>query len=264
MSLIVKNLSFAYRKNKWILRNINLVIKNNCITGLFGPNGSGKSTLLRCLNGGLKPQIGFVSHNDERIDALPPGEIAKRIAVVPQQIPINIPFSVLQMVMLGRYAHRNIFGISTTKDYDIVLTSLERVGAAHLVDLPFDELSGGERQKVILAQALAQQAKTLLLDEPASHLDISHQLALFSLLRSLTKEGYTIFVICHDLIISPLFTDLIVLLNNNGEIVAHGPPKDILTSELITVVFQAPISLCRKSDSSITVSIDPNLLNPLA
>jgi len=101
MSLIVKNLSFAYRKNKWVLRNINLVIKDNCITGLFGPNGSGKSTLLRCLNGGLKPQIGSVSHNDERIDALPPGEIAKRIAVVPQQIPIN-------RVLIKSFSEKNI------------------------------------------------------------------------------------------------------------------------------------------------------------
>jgi iron complex transport system ATP-binding protein len=162
--------------------------------------------------------------------------------VVPQETPANVPFLVRQVVMMGRFARWNIWGHETAEDHRAVHASLERVGALELADRHFDELSGGERQRVIIARALAQETRILLLDEPASHLDIAHQLEVFRLARTLAGEGYTIFMVCHDLLVAPMFTDCAVLMNA-GRIVLSGPAGSVLTPATLADVFGVELNL---------------------
>ena len=244
MSLHIENLSFAYYPGRPVLRGLNLEIRAGQVTGVFGPNGSGKSTLLRCLNGALRPQAGCVLHEGQRLAALTPREIARRIAVVPQEqeTPANAPFLVREMVMLGRFARWNFWGQESSEDHRAVHASLERVGALELQDRHFAELSGGERQRVIIARALAQATRTLLLDEPASHLDIAHQLDVFHLARALAGEVYTVLMVCHDLVLAPLFVDEAVLLKE-GRIFARGPVREVLRPEHLAACFGCALAI---------------------
>ncbi len=252
MSLRVENLTFGYYAGHPVLHGLNLDIRAGQVTGVFGPNGSGKSTLLRCLNGALRPQAGCVWHDGQRLDALTPREIAARIAVVPQETPANAPFLVREMVMMGRFARWNLWGQESRGDHHAVHGSLERVGALDLADRHFDELSGGERQRVIIARALAQETRVLLLDEPASHLDIAHQLEVFHLARALAGEGYTILMICHDLACAPLFLDLAVLLKD-GHIFAHGTVSQVLQPENLKACFRCSLEVSWPSPTSATL-----------
>lgn len=242
MSLRVENLSFGYYAGHPVLQGLNLEIRAGQVTGVFGPNGSGKSTLLRCLNGALQPQSGGVFHEGKRLDELTPCEIAGRIAVVPQETPANAPFLVREMVMMGRFARWNFWGQESPEDHAAVHASLERVGALELEDRHFDELSGGERQRVIIARALAQETRVLLLDEPASHLDIAHQLEIFHLARALAAEGYTVLMVCHDLVVAPMFVDDAVLLKS-GSVFAHGPVPQVLQSQNLAACFGCSLKL---------------------
>lgn len=256
MSLRVENLWFGYYTGHPVLHGLNLEIRAGQVTGVFGPNGSGKSTLLRCLNGALRPQAGYVLHENQCLDALSPREIASRIAVVPQETPANAPFLVREMVMMGRFARWNVWGQESPEDHRAVHASLERVGALGLVDRHFDELSGGERQRVIIARALAQETRVLLLDEPASHLDIAHQLEVFHLARALAGEGYTVLMVCHDLLVAPMFVDCAVLMQA-GRIVAAGTASTVLTRATLTVVFGVKLNLEWPAPGAVTATMDP-------
>jgi iron complex transport system ATP-binding protein len=256
MSLLVDNLSFSYYAARPVLQGVSLAIRSGRVTGLFGPNGSGKSTLLRCLNGALRPQAGTVRHEGQPLDALTPREIAARIAVVPQETPANAPFLVREMVMMGRFARWNFWGQESPEDHHAVHASLERVGALELADRHFDELSGGERQRVIIARALAQDTRVLLLDEPASHLDITHQLEVFRLARSLAGEGYTILMVCHDLVVAPMFVDHAVLLRT-GSLFAQGSVPEVLQSQNIAACFGYALEVSWPSPGTATITLAP-------
>jgi iron complex transport system ATP-binding protein len=252
MSLRVENLSFHYCASHPVLRGLNLDIRAGHVTGVFGPNGSGKSTLLRCLNGALRPQAGCVRHENQRLDALSPREIAARIAVVPQETSAHAPFLVREMVMMGRFARWSIWGQESPEDHHAVLASLQRVGGQDLADRHFNELSGGERQRVILARALAQATRVLLLDEPASHLDIAHQLEVFRLARDLAREGYTILMVCHDLLIAPLFVDHAVLLKAGG-IFAQGTVPQVLHPHNLATCFGCSLRISWPSPTAAAI-----------
>lgn len=252
MSLRVENLTFGYYAGHPVLRGLNLEIRAGQVTGVFGPNGSGKSTLLRCLNGALRPQAGCVWHESQRLDALSPRDIAARIAVVPQETPAHVPFLVREMVMMGRFVRWNLWGQESPADRHAVRASLERVGALDLADRHFDELSGGERQRVILARALAQETRVLLLDEPASHLDIAHQLEVLRLTRALAGEGYTLLLNCHDLVWTPLFLDFAVLLKDGG-VYAQGPVAEVLQPRHLESCFRCSLEVSWPSPASATV-----------
>ncbi len=228
MRIRAENLHFAYHAGHPVLKDVSVEVRPGTVTALFGPNGCGKSTLLRCLNGSLRPQAGKVLLEDRDVLTLTPREAARRIAVVPQDTPTDIPFTARQMAMLGRYAHWDAWGQETPDDAGIVQESLARMGIADLAGRLFSELSGGERQRVILARALAQQAQVLLLDEPTSHLDIAHQLELYHLARRLSDEGKTVLMVCHDVFVAPMFADAAVLLAD-GKVLSAGAPRDVLT-----------------------------------
>jgi iron complex transport system ATP-binding protein len=158
--------------------------------------------------------------------------------------------------MMGRFARWNFWGQESPEDHAAVHAGLERVGALDLADRHFDELSGGERQRVIIARALAQETRILLLDEPASHLDIAHQLEVFHLVRELATEGYTVLMVCHDLVLAPMFIDHTVLLKG-GQILSSGVPQQVLSDATLAHVFGADIALRWAKARSVTVFLSP-------
>jgi iron complex transport system ATP-binding protein len=256
MSLRVQQLAFAYRGDTPVLRDISLEFHPGQATGLFGPNGSGKSTLLRCLNGALRPQSGRVWLGDNPVDRLRPREIARQVAVVSQDTPVLLPFTALEMVLLGRHPHGEGWQPDSPADIRLARDCLARLDAAPLADRPFDQLSGGERQRVIVARALAQQTPILLWDEPASHLDVKHQLELYRLARSLATEGCTLVMACHDLFLAPLFLDTAVLLSG-GTIAATGLPAETLCPQNLAAAFGANISLVWPASNAVSARLDP-------
>lgn len=252
MTLRAMDLTFGYTADRPVLRDTTLAVSAGVVTGLFGPNGSGKSTLLRLMNGVLKPQRGCVLLGDRRIDAMSPRQIAREIAVIPQEHPTAVPLTAAGMVTLGRYAHLDSWGQESPEDRRIVEESLARVDILDLADRFYDQLSGGERQRVIIARALAQQGRVLLLDEPAAHLDIAHQLELYHLVRDLARGGQAVLMVCHDLLVAPLFVDHAVLLASGG-IRAVGDVADVLAADNIASVYGSRVDI-RWAGSSVSAT----------
>lgn len=253
MSLQAGHLEFGYRPGTPVLRSVSIEIRPGEVVGVFGPNGSGKSTLLRCLNRGLFPQKGEVALDNQSIRDMSPREVAANIAVVPQDVPSDVPFTAHQVVELGRYAHRPSWPIHHD-DRHVADHCLKRVGALDFADRPFSQLSGGERQRVTIARALAQLGKYLLLDEPAAHLDIAHQIDLYRLVRTVVSEGVGAFMICHDLVLSPLFVDRAILLDH-GQIVRQGPPREVLQSDVLAEVYKVPVELAWPDTMSCLIRV---------
>ena len=256
MIVRAENLNFAYRPDHPVLREVTLEVKPGLVTALFGPNGSGKSTLLRCLNGTLRPQSGHVLLDGQSVNNMMPRETALCVAVVPQDTPADVPFTAAEMVMLGRYARGGAWGEQSEEDQTVVNQCLARVGAADLADRWFAELSGGERQRLIIARALAQQGQVLLLDEPASHLDIAHQLELYHLVRQLAAEGQAVLMVCHDLLLAPMYADTTVLMAD-GRIMATGTAGQVLTAENLESVFGVHAQVAWISDGVIQARFSP-------
>jgi len=209
--------------------------------GLLGPNGSGKTTLIKLASGILKPDRGEIRLDGLSLSKLSRKSIARSIAVVPQQFHIPFAFTASEVVMLGRIPFIKAFAGETAADRRGVATAIELVGITQLAQRRFDELSGGERQKVIMAMALAQQPKLLLLDEPTVHLDISHQVESLEMVRSLNVEqGVTVIAAMHDLNLASLYFDRLILLKE-GRVSAEGTPAQVLTEDRIREVFSASV-----------------------
>jgi len=242
MILRAEHITFAYDTAEGVLRDVSLKLQPGVVTGLFGPNGSGKSTLLRCLNGSLKPRSGHVFLDGEAIATMDRRAVARHVAVVPQDTPVDIPLTVRQVVMLGRYAHGSAWDQESPEDVRIVSDCLERLGIADLASRLFSHLSGGERQRAVIARALAQQGSVLLLDEPNTHLDLAHQLEVYRLAKTLAAEGQSVLIICHDLLVSPLMVDTAEVMER-GKIVAAGPVREVLNAGLLSQVFGTRASI---------------------
>ena len=240
IGLEIRQVSFSYLDGL-VLHNIDLSIGAGEIVGLLGPNGSGKTTLIKLASGVLKPGQGEIRLDGSDLSLLRRKAIARSVAVVPQQFHIPFAFSVGEVVMLGRIPFIKALAGETEVDRQAVTTALELVGIGELEQRRFDELSGGERQKVILAMALAQQPKLLLLDEPTVHLDITHQIEILELVRSLNVEqGITVIAAMHDLNLASLYFDRLVLLKE-GRVMADGTPAQVLTEDRIREVFSASV-----------------------
>ncbi|WP_328869850.1 ABC transporter ATP-binding protein [Streptomyces sp. NBC_00287] len=227
-----------------ILDGVTLVPEPGTTVGLLGPNGSGKSTLLRLLAGLLGPTAGVVTLDGEPLAARPRREIARRLAVVEQQVDTQVELTVLDVVRLGRVPHRRAWTPASAQDERAVRAALDRTGLTDRAEQPWHTLSGGERQRVQIARALAQEPRELLLDEPTNHLDIHHQLDLLTLVTSLPV---TTVVALHDLNLAAMYCDRIVVLRA-GRVVAGGVPGDVLTEELIAEVYGVRASVSREGD----------------
>ena len=181
--------------------------------------------------------------------AMAPREIARHIAVVPQDTPTDVPFTVRQMIMLGRYAHWDTWGQEIADDRCVIQRCLERMDITSLAGRLFSELSGGERQRVILARALAQQGTVLLLDEPTSHLDIAHQLEFYRMVRELATEGQAVLMVCHDIFVAPMFVDVAILMVD-GNLLSCGSADKVLSEQNIAAAYGVRAQISRTGEAS--------------
>lgn len=246
--LSVEQASYAYAADpsqapSFTLEALSFQAKPGEIVAILGPNASGKSTLLQLISGVLEPLSGRVSLNGVAIHSLPPKTRAQRIALVQQESRLLFPSRVWEFVMHGRHAHGRGVRFESDNDVTIVKNALAQVHAEHLMDRWMDKISGGEKQRVILARALAQQPLLLLLDEPTLHLDIGAQVDLLDSLRRLAQENrYTVIVVTHELSLAGEYADQIVLMQK-GKCLRVGPPASVYQRDLLEQVFQAPLSV---------------------
>ncbi len=216
-----------------IVSDVDLHVEPGETVGLIGPNGSGKSTLLRCVYRVLRPVAGAVWLDDDDVWKLSARETAQRTAIVVQEPPLEFDFTVREIALMGRSPHKGLLERTTDRDHVLVDEALRRVGADDLAERSFSTLSGGEKQRVLIARALAQESRVLVLDEPTNHLDIRYQLEILELVRSLDVTTITAL---HDLNLAAAYCDRIYLLSA-GRIVASGDPEAVLTPASIRQVF---------------------------
>jgi iron complex transport system ATP-binding protein len=231
--LVADHVSFAYRRGALALDDVSVTTSRGAIVGLIGPNGSGKTTLVRLLNGTLRPAQGSVSLDGVRLSTLSRRDLARRIAVVPQETQVTFDFTALEIVLMGRYAHLGAFTLEGPDDIAIARQALAATGTDALASRQFATLSGGEKQRVVIAGALAQSSDMLLLDEPTTALDVAFQLEITSLLARLNRDrGMTMVVSTHDLNLAAMLCTELVLMRA-GRVLANGPTRRVLTAENI-------------------------------
>jgi iron complex transport system ATP-binding protein len=236
MSLVAWGLVAGYGARP-VLRGVDLDLETGGLTAVIGPNGAGKSTLVRCLSGVLRPASGRVVFDGVDLRTLDRGAVARLIAVVPQMSETIFPFSVREIVALGRVARLGAFARATAQDAAAVERAIADLELGPLADRRIDMLSGGERQRAVLAMALAQEPRVLLLDEPTVHLDPAHQRSALALIRRLARErGLIGMAVLHDLNLAAALCDRVVVLDA-GRIVADGAPGDVITAATIANVF---------------------------
>ena len=249
---------FAYDRSP-VLRGIELTVADGGIVGILGPNGSGKTTLLRVLAGTRRPQRGSVTLDGTSLASFSRVELARRMAVVPQETHLAFDYTVTEVTMMGRYPHLGAFEIEGPSDAAIVEEALASTGTLHLKDRLFATLSGGEKQRVVIASALAQTSGGyLLLDEPTASLDIGYQLEVAALLGRLHSErGVTIVISTHDLGLAGTLCDRLLMIRA-GEVVADGETDGVLTPANLRTVFDVDAEIIRRPDGRrIVVPLPP-------
>jgi iron complex transport system ATP-binding protein len=241
-ALAMERLEFAYGRTP-ILSGLDLSVASGTITGILGPNGSGKTTLVRLASAALRPTAGRISLFDDPLASLPTRERARRVAVVPQETYPVFEFTVEEIVRMGRAPHLGVFGLEGPRDRAIARDAMERCEVAHLAARSFRAISGGERQRVMLARALTQEARLLLLDEPTAFLDLKHRLAVYALLGKLHRDnGLTVVVVSHDINLAARHCDRLVLLRC-GSIAADGTPAEVLRPDPIRSVYDVDVEV---------------------
>ena len=220
-----------------ILKDVSFAVESGQFLGILGPNGSGKTTLLKSISRVLKPKKGAILIDEKDIYSMKTVDVAKQLAVVPQETPVTFDFTALEVVLMGRNPHLPRFKMESTQDLDIAKKSMELTRTWDFAGRLVTELSGGERQRVIIARALTQEPQILLLDEPTTHLDISNQLEIMDLIKHLCETNKMLIVaVFHDFNLAARYCDSIILLKD-GKIVAVGKSDETLTSENVKIVF---------------------------
>lgn len=237
-----KQLNFSY-SNTTILQNITFNIKESSICTILGPNGSGKSTLLKVLDKLLKPQNGTVLIDNQNLDKLSLRMVAKKIAYLPQENYISFSFSVFDIVLAGRAHNIGYLNQPSKQDLEIAQKAISLVGIDHLRDKIYTQLSGGQKRLVHIAQALAQQAKILLFDEPTNQLDFSNQYAILNLIKNLIKDNHlTAIITLHDPNLAMWFSDTIIMIKN-GSILNYGPTKTVMTAQNLSELYDTNVTV---------------------
>ncbi|GAB6161559.1 ABC transporter ATP-binding protein [Desulfothermus naphthae] len=239
----VRELTFGYG-DKVVLDHLSFEVSKGEILAILGPNGSGKTTLLKCLNMLLKPQGSFFIESFD-ISGLNKKEIAKFVGYVPQMHSPVFSYRVIDVVVSGRTPHLG-FSTPAKQDYDNAYNILDKLGLTHLAHKPYTQLSGGQLRLVLIARALVQQPKVLLLDEPTSHLDLKNRVLVLKILKEITSEGITIIMSEHDPSLASIFSDK-TLLMCNGKIVRYGKAKDVLNRENIAKVYGVNVEIFEKN-----------------
>ena len=229
------------RAGREVIRGVDLQLNAGEAVALIGPNAAGKSTLLRALVGLLPAARGEIAVEGRPLRSWSRDALARRLALVAADDGSPLSLSVAERAALGRYPHRGPFRPFTGADHDVIARALERTGVAHLATRPLSRLSAGERQLAGLARGLAQEPQTLLLDEPAAHLDIGHELQLFRILDQIRAQGVAVIAVVHDLQRAAAWAERMLLLVD-GRIAAAGPPASVLSSEAAARAFRVTIT----------------------
>ncbi len=238
--LEVSGLSFAYDGRK-VVDSVDLRAEPGEIVGLIGPNGSGKSTLIKILSGVIDGYEGTAQIDGRDISGVPRRELAQMLAVVPQEPVFSFPFSCLEIALMGRHPHLAGLAFESSRDIEVARQALRRCGAEEFAERRIHELSSGERQRVVFARALAQQPRALLLDEPATFLDIRHQVELYDIVRDQVGEGgCAALTVLHDLNLAAEYCDRIYLLRD-GRVEAGGPTEEVFTYANLKRVFETEV-----------------------
>ena len=247
----VEQLSFRYgekrrhvrdERGSWVVKDMNFSVRQGEIFGVIGPNGSGKSSLLKVLAKLVEPQEGTVRLFRARLDALSRDAVARQVAYMPQDLSSDFAFTALDMVLMGRFPYRqrskwSLLGWEQRSDHLVVQQAMEHADVTHLADREMGTLSAGERQRVLLARALAQEPGVLLLDEPTAHLDLQHQLDLCRILRRVhAQHGMTVLLVSHDINLASQYCDR-VLIMKEGCLMYLGSPHDVITQPNLKEVY---------------------------
>ena len=243
----LENLQFAYSDTP-VLKGITTRIEAGEFIALVGPNGAGKSTLLKILAALLRQYRGKANYNAKSLAQYSPRDIARSVAFVPQETHVMFPFSVGEIIMMGRLPHRTGGLFETPRDVQRARESMQETDTAALVGKTFGELSGGERQRVVLASALAQDPQVLLLDEPTVYLDLKHQVQFYNIVERLNSERrMTIVSVTHDVNLAARYARRMIAIKD-GQFVADGSPDDVLTSENMYDIFEIAASVFKRPD----------------
>lgn len=252
MKIRINDLEFSYA-HEVILKSIDLDILPGELVSIIGPNGAGKSTLIKCMEGLLKHQKGEIKIDGSSIRKMNRGQIAKKLGYVPQSSASLFTLKVFDMVLLGRRPHTT--WRSSENDQKKVLHALKLLNIEHLAMKNYNELSGGQQQKVIIARAIAQETDVLLLDEATSNLDIRHQLEVMDIMKKLINRlKISVVMIVHDLNIAARYSDKIIIMNE-GQIVASGKPEEVLTEENISSVYGVEICISNIENKPYVIPI---------
>jgi len=235
-----------------VLRDVSFALRPGEVLGLLGRNGAGKTTLLRTAVGALEPCGGQVRLGGRPLAEYSRRELARAIAVVPQDLHVPFPFRAGEVVLMGRAPHQRLFGFDGERDVGRSLDAMERMGVRELANRSIFELSGGERQLVMFARALTQEPELLLLDEPTAFLDLRHRLEVLQVVREFASEGRSALVVSHDLSLAARACDRLLLLAE-GRVAATGTPREILTPELVRRVFGIEAEFINAADGSLLV-----------
>jgi iron complex transport system ATP-binding protein len=246
VTLKIEDVVFGYDSGD-TLKGITIEAKRGQFIGLIGPNGAGKSTLLKCINGALRPKSGAIFMDGKAVAGMKPKEIARICANVPADCADDLSLNVHEFVFLGRYPFVEGMWWESRKDEDIVKKAIATFKLEKLVNRKLTELSSGERERVLLAKALVQEPKVMLVDEPSAHMDLRYTLEVMENLKDLALSGVTVIAASHDLNLTSRYCDLVIVLGG-GRIVAAGKAVDIITPELVREVYGVEAVIHRDGD----------------
>lgn len=236
----IEGLTFSYGETE-VLRNLSFSVLEKDFFVILGPNGSGKSTLLRLMTGILKSGKGLVEVLGKPLSTYSRSALARALALVPQSPPVDFPFAVSELVLMGRAPHQGFLGLENKKDLDVARNAMAITGIENLARRKVYQLSGGERQRVFIARAICQEPRILLLDEPTASLDLAHQIRVMDLMKTFQeKRGLTIVMVSHDLNLAAMYANRLLLLKE-GQIVKDGPPEDVLTYQTLEETYGCPL-----------------------
>ena len=254
--LEIRNLSFKYKNNP-IFKDVGLQVKSGESVGIVGPNGCGKTTLIRVISGVLGPFKGEIYIDDQDLKKLSVVERSRRLSVAPQMPEFPLDYTVYQMLMMARNPYLSLFSWESKQDFDIVKEIVTLTEIEHLVERLIRNISGGERQRVLLAMTMIQSTGIVLMDEPTASFDLGYQIGFYRLIKLLKTREVAVLLAMHDLSLAAQCCDRIIILFKGG-IYAEGTPKEVLTEEILSNVYNTSIKVMYHpdSDSPVVVSTD--------